>query len=269
MSPSRRSGFPASGASRSFPRDPGRRPLSIWGKVIGGVAGFAIGGPLGLLMGAMAGHALDQMRTDRTDRTGRMSAAERQAAFATAVIVLSAKMAKADGVVSRVEVDTFKRLFQVPPDEIVAVGRLFDEARRDARGFEPYAQQIALLFARQPAVREELLHCLFVIAESDGEINRAEINYLRRVAAILGLSEHAFARLHAGHAGREDPYAVLGLTRAAKDGEVRATWRKLVRENHPDKLIAEGVPEEFIEVANRKVAGINAAFDQIRKERGL
>jgi DnaJ like chaperone protein len=240
--------------------------LSVWGKVIGGVAGFAIGGPLGLLMGAMAGHALDQMRAGRT---GRMGPAERQAAFATAVVVLSAKMAKADGTVTRVEVDAFKRVFQISPDEVAAVGRLFDEARRDARGFEPYARQIAGMFARQPAVREELLDCLFVIAEADGQINRAEINYLQQVAAILGLSERAFARLHAGHAGREDPYAVLGLTRSAEDGEIRAVWRKLMRENHPDKLIAEGMPPDFIEVANRKVAGINAAFDRIRKERGL
>ncbi|MBI4182893.1 MAG: TerB family tellurite resistance protein [Proteobacteria bacterium] len=244
--------------------------MSVWGKVIGGVAGFALGGPLGLLMGALAGHALDQMRAEAAERTGRIGEAERQAAFATAVIVLAAKMAKADGVVSRVEVDAFKRLFHVPASELAAVARLFDEAKREAEGFEPYAAQVAALFAHEPAVREELLDCLFAIAEADGPPNQAELAFLHRVAAILGLSQRAFRRARAGHAaGEPDPYAVLGVSRRASDDEVRAAWRKLVRENHPDKLIAQGMPAEFVEVANRKMAAINAAHDRIREERGL
>jgi DnaJ like chaperone protein len=243
--------------------------LSIWGKVIGGVAGFALGGPLGALMGALAGHAVDQMKEEKA---GRADDEARQAAFATAVIVLSAKMAKADGRVTRAEINAFKRLFHIPPDQVASVGRLFDEARREAGGFEPYARQVARLFVHNPAVLEELLDCLFLIAQADGALHPAETDFLHRVAVILGLSERAFERLRAGHARRPreaDPYAVLGVSRDAPDARVKAAWRRLVRENHPDALIAEGMPKEFVDVANRKAATINAAWDRIRKERRI
>ncbi|MBT3304929.1 MAG: molecular chaperone DjiA, partial [Alphaproteobacteria bacterium] len=120
--------------------------MSIWGKIIGGVGGFAMGGPLGALMGAVAGHAYDKMKDGGAGTVAGDNAAQ-QVAFTTAIIVLSAKMAKADGKVTREEVDAFKELFNIPPDEMKNVGRLFDEAKKDARGFEPYAEQIAMLFA--------------------------------------------------------------------------------------------------------------------------
>jgi len=116
--------------------------MSIWGKVIGGVAGFTMGGPLGALMGAVAGHAYDKMKAEGAS-PGAADAQTQQIAFTTAVIVLSAKMAKADGRVTRDEVDAFKELFQIPADEMKNVGKLFDEAKKDAKGFEPYAALLA------------------------------------------------------------------------------------------------------------------------------
>ena len=108
--------------------------MSIWGKIIGGAAGFALGGPLGAIVGAAAGHAVDKMRA------GPPSEKRRQAAFSIAVIVLAAKMAKADGVVTRDEIDSFKRLFHVPAHEMRNVGRLFDQAKQDSAGYAPYAK---------------------------------------------------------------------------------------------------------------------------------
>ena len=246
--------------------------MSIWGKVIGGVAGFAMGGPLGAILGTAAGHAYDKMKADEAGRFDDNTT--RQVAFAKAVIVLSAKMAKADGQVTREEVSAFKELFHIPPDEMKNVGRLFDEAKKDAQGFEPYAEQIAMIFAHEPAVMEELLGGLFHIARADGYIHPEELRFLRKTALIFGFSEFQFERLKAIHMGDEagdgaDPYQVLGLNRDTTDDGIKKTYRKLIRENHPDTLIAQGMPQEFIDVANEKMAAINAAYDRIEKERGL
>ena len=243
--------------------------MSIWGKVIGGVAGFAIGGPLGAIMGTVAGHAYDKMKTGDDASFG--AAGTRQVAFITAVIVLSAKMAKSDGRVTRDEVDAFKELFDIPAKEMKDVGRLFDEAKKDARGFEPYAEQVALMFASQPAVMEELLGGLFHIAKADGVVHPNELNFLRKTALIFGFTEQQFERLKTIYVGTEesDPYRILSLTRKASDKAVKKAYRKLIRENHPDMLIAQGMPQEFIDVANEKMSAINAAYDRIEKERGL
>lgn len=242
--------------------------MSIWGKVIGGVAGFALGGPLGALVGAMAGHALDK---SRAERGGPSRTADKQVAFTLAVIVLSAKMAKADGKVTRDEVDAFKNIFHIPADEMAGVGEIFDEARKDSKGFEPYAEQVGNLFAHDPAVLEELLGGLFHIAMADGVMHPKELEFLENVAAIFGFSAHDFERIRAGFTdgGEADAYEILGLARDASDGEVKKTYRKLILENHPDKLMAQGLPQEFVDLANEKMAAINAAYDRIRKERGL
>ncbi len=244
--------------------------LSIWGKVIGGVAGFALGGPLGGLLGAVAGHALDRMRAGGAG-AGADTVAARQVAFTIAVIALAAKMAKADGRVSRAEVNAFKDIFHVPPAEMKGVGRLFDEARADAAGFEPYAEQIAAMFAREPAVLEDLLAGLFHIAKADGVVHASELEYLRDVARIFGLDAHAFERIRATHVEPKgaDPYSVLGVSRGTADAEIKRAYRKLIRENHPDTLIAKGLPQEFVDLANEKMAAINAAYDEVERERGL
>ena len=247
--------------------------MSVWGKVIGGVAGFALGGPLGAIMGTVAGHAYDKMKAGDAGRID--DNVTRQVAFTTAIIVLSAKMAKADGHVTREEVDAFKELFHIPADEMNNVGRLFDEAKKDAQDFEPYAEQISMMFAHQPAVMEELLGGLFHIARADGVIHPKELEFLRKATLIFGFSELQFERLKAIHMGaaggadEPDSYQVLGLSREASDDEIKKTYRVLIRENHPDTLIAQGMPQEFIDVANEKMAAINAAYDVIEKERGL
>ena len=247
--------------------------MSIWGKVIGGVAGFTLGGPLGALMGTVAGHAYDKMKAESVS-PGAEDTATRRVAFTTAVIVLSAKMAKADGQVTRDEVDAFKELFHIPANEMKNVGKLFDEAKKDAKGFEPYAEQIEMMFAHEPAVLEELMGGLFHIARADGVVHPEELKFLRKTALIFGFTEAQFDRLKAIHMGavggvESDPYQVLGLTRKDSDAEIKKAYRKLIRENHPDTLIAQGMPQEFVDVANEKMAAINAAYDLIEKERGL
>jgi DnaJ like chaperone protein len=246
--------------------------MSIWGKIIGGATGFALGGPLGALFGALFGHAVDRhVETEGAPAALEDRSATKQIAFTIAVIALGAKMAKADGQVSRSEVAAFKQVFQVPANETANVARVFDLAKQDARGFEPYAQQVARMFKPGHPVLEELLDGLFHIARADGRIHDAELAYLAEVARIFGFSEGDFARIREANLGpdKADPYTILGVTREMSNDEIRAAWRKLVRDNHPDRLIAQGLPEEFVTLANEKLATINAAYDKVAKERGI
>ena len=242
--------------------------MSIWGKIIGATTGFAVGGPIGALVGGLAGHALDR-RGIRGDESG--GDATKQIAFTIGVIALGAKMAKADGQVTADEVQAFKEVFRIPPEEMKNVARVFDLARKDARGYEVYAQQIAGLFKENPRVLEDLVDGLFHIAKADKTMHPAELEYLVKVSSIFGFDANDFARIKESHLGPDqaDPYQVLGVARDATDVDIKRVYRQLVRENHPDALIAQGVPEEFVQIANDKLAAINVAYDQIEKKRGL
>lgn len=244
--------------------------MSVWGKILGGAAGFALGGPLGALIGAVAGHAVDKLRTPGREGEGAAGDTTKGIAFTIAVIVLGAKMAKADGQVTHDEVAAFKEVFHVPPDELKNVGRLFNQARKDASGFEPYAEQIGRMFRDHPAVLEELLDGLFHIARADGVVHQEELAYLERIAAIFGFNAVDWDRIRAGNVAPDkgDPFEILGMSRSAGDDEIKAAYRRLVRENHPDSLIAQGMPAEFVELANEKLAIINVAYDRIRELRG-
>jgi len=255
--------------------------MSIFGIIVGGTAGFiALGGPLGALLGAAAGHAVDRWRKKKKKsapgdelpaESGVQRLATRQIAFTVAAIALGAKMAKADGIVTRDEVDAFKQVFHVPQDEMQNVGRIFDQARKSSLGYEAYAEQIAGMFKRQPTVLEELLDGLFHIAKADGQVPEAEIDYLQSVATIFGFDAAKFARIRASHLGADktDPFVVLGVAHDAANADIKAAYRKLVRDNHPDRLIAKGMPKEFIDVATDKLAAINSAYDRVARERGI
>lgn len=252
--------------------------MGFWGGTIGGIAGFALGGPLGAILGAVVGNTIGNMASGASEQSH--SREELQLAFSTALVVLSAKMAKADGRVTRDEIDTFKRvfsnLFQAADTDMHWAGQIFNEARNTADGFEPYAQQIARLVP--PQVLEELLFGLLLIAQADGTVHPAEREFLRKVAAIFGFSEQQFQRvLHRGGSGNvrrpgkaePNPYDLLGIPRKSTNAEVKAAYRKLARENHPDLLASKGLPEEMLEQANDKMALINRAYDRISKERGI
>lgn len=241
--------------------------MSIWGKLGGAAAGFLLGGgPIGALLGAFAGHML----IDRGALPAGESADAPGVVFTIAIIALGAKMAMADGVVTRDEEEVFKSIFRVPPSEEANVRRIFNLARQDTAGFEAYAAQIARLFRGNPAILEDVLDGLFEIAKADGVLHPGELAFLERVADIFGFSPSEFRRIRASHFGPDeaDPYAILGVAHDAGNDEIKRTYRFLVRENHPDSLIARGVPEEFVRLANDKLAAINAAYDRIEQERG-
>ena len=259
--------------------------MNFWGKIIGGAAGFAMGGPLGAVVGAALGHAADtgmapQFRLPFAPFNAGANAAQlaarlgtRDQVFAVCIVVLAAKLAKCDGAVKREEIDAFRRVFQIPVEAIRDIGRLFDEARESASGYEPFADRMGNMFADNHGMLEDVLAALFAIARADGPVNDRETRFLNRVATGFGLDPRAWNRVR--HASvrptstEPDPYAILGLPENATDEDVRARWRQLMRENHPDSLAARGVTPDFIKSATEKVARINAAWDKIKRDRGL
>lgn len=238
--------------------------MTFWGKLAGAAAGLAVGGPLGALFGALAGHyALDRGSGD--------TAANKQITFTMGVIALGAKIAKADGVVTRDEVSAFREVFQVPESEIRGVARLFDLAKQSVDGYDSYAKQLARLFADDPEMLRNILDALCYIARADHVLHPAERRYLAEVGRIFGISDSEFSYILSSHVPEEkpSPYNVLGVSPDIADEDLRRHYRKLMTENHPDKLVARGVPPEMIAFATHKIATLNAAYDEIRKARGL
>jgi len=240
--------------------------MSIWGIIIGGTAGFALGGPIGGLLGAVAGHAVEKRLAPHHED----SQATKQVAFTVAVIALSAKMAKADGIVSRDEIAAFRQRVHIPAREVKQVGKFWDLARQTPAGFEDYARQVARLFVAKAPILEQLLDLLFHIAKSDGDITAPEQNYLHSVARIFGFDDSEFERLLAIHrSSGPSAYEILGVEPDIDDAALTKHWKQLVRTHHPDTLIADGMPEEFVAAANDRLAQINAAYDALAKQRGL
>ncbi len=270
-----------------------RPRMSMWGKIIGGVAGLALGGPFGAVLGAALGHAAETagfghgsfegLGGPSPDAAGfgpaRMAAmfGRRDEVFALCVVALSAKLAKCDGAVNRAEIAAFKQHFRSPPEAARQIGRLFDQARATAEGFEPYADQLGETFADSPGVLQDVLSALFAIARADKPVTMAELRFLQSVWQRLRLSQDSWER--AANPGAAPPprtadalheaYSVLGLSRSASDEELHLRWKHLMRENHPDSLASRGVPADFIARSSDTVARINAAWDSIKRERGL
>lgn len=192
---------------------------------------------------------------------------EKSIAFTIGMIALGAKMAKADGVVTEDEIRAFKQVFNVPDAELAGVARVFNLAKQDVAGFDSYARQIARLFKGKSPVLEDVLDGLFHIAKADHAVHPGEYRFLESVAAIFGFSDADFARIKSRHVvGFDDPFRVLGLDRSATADAVKQRYRGLVREHHPDKHIAAGVPAEMIVLTTSRLQKINEAYDRIMKE---
>lgn len=190
-------------------------------------------------------------------------------AFTTAVTALGAKLAKADGRADTGEFDAFAEVFQPEAGSGRDIERLYALARQTTLGYEAYARRLAKRYRGCPQLLEDVLDGLFHIAGSDGAITSEELDYLQTVSGLFGHSPLAFRRLRATHlgAGPNDPYVILGVEPDATDEQLRGAWRRALADAHPDRVIARGLPPEFVEVANAKSAAINAAYDSAMRER--
>ncbi len=191
--------------------------------------------------------------------------------FTAAVVGLGAKMAAADGFVSDEEVMMFAQVFRAAPEDADAVRRVFNLARQTVRGYESYARRIGKKYRDRPCLLEGVLDGLFQIAGADGIVTDDEMEYLRNVALAFGFDEATFRRIRASHLGadREDPYHILGVAHDADFPAIRAAFRQLMADNHPDRVVTNGAPREFERAAHEKAAAITSAFARIKAERGL
>ena len=198
------------------------------------------------------------------DKHGQPSRMD-QAGIVAALVALGAKMAKADGQVRNAEVEAFKRVFQASPENEATIARFFDLARQTTLGFERYARIIARRFRAQPAALEDVLDGLFHIALADGIVTDEEMSFLERVGHIFGFSEREFRRIKIAHMGRaaDDPYLILGIDEDISDADLKRAYRRMAAANHPDRMIARGLPQELVGLANHKMAMVNKAYAEI------
>jgi DnaJ like chaperone protein len=206
--------------------------------------------------------------TSASDRQGLAGDVDHSRVVA-ALIALGAKMAKADGEVRPEDIAAFDQVFKPTPGSRAMVERFFRLARQTTLGFERYARQVARHFRAQPAALEDVMDGLFHIALADGILTDDERDFLARVADIFGFSEAEFARLIATHAGRDhdDPYLILGIDETISDEGLRKAYRRAAAANHPDRLVARGLPPEMTAMATHKMALINRAYAQIKAQR--
>ena len=239
--------------------------MSIWGSLIGGMVGFSLGGPFGMLLGSLIGGKISRARTARTGNFG--SFAQPQQIFALSLIVLSAKLSKADGQVSKEELVAIRDKLKIPEHEIEQVGKIFNKAKEESAGYEPYAQQIAQIYKNNPNVLEEVINILFYIAEADGNVSQSELNMMQHIAQIFGLNESQFNSIKESRKSSDklNPYVVLSSKPEEDLSLIRKKYIQLSKESHPDLLVSKGVPTEVIEESKKKMRAINSAWDQIQK----
>jgi len=237
--------------------------MSIWGSLIGGFVGFSFAGPIGALIGSMIGGKISSVRRSGFQRNFASS----QQVFAIALIILTAKLAKADGQVSKEELVAVKSKLKIPDHEIDQVGKIFNKAKEDTLGYELYAQQIAQIYRNNPAVLDEVINILFYIAEADGKVSESEIAMIGDIAKIFGINQSQFEGIRESRKSSDklDPYIVLGCSPNDDFTTIRKKYLQLSKEHHPDVLINKGVPQEVIEESKKKMRAINSAFDQIEK----
>jgi DnaJ like chaperone protein len=237
--------------------------MSIWGSLIGGFVGFSFAGPIGALIGSMIGGRISSTRRSGFQR----SFAPPQQVFAIALIILTAKLAKADGQVSKEELIAIKNKLKIPDHEIDQVRKIFNKAKKDSLGYEPYAQQIAQIYKNNPAVLDEVINILFYIAEADSKVSDSEIVMIRNIARIFGINQSQFEGIRESRKGSDklNPYVVLGCDPNDDFASIRKKYLNLSKAHHPDVLVSKGVPKEVIEESKKKMRAINSAFDQIEK----
>ena len=237
--------------------------MSIWGSLLGGVIGFSFGGPFGALLGSFLGGKISKLNSSKIIGNQQNS----QEVFALSLIILSAKLSKADGHVSKEELIAVKDKLQIPDSEIGQVAKIFNKAKDESTGYEPYAKQIAEIFKGNLNVLEEVVNILFYIAEADGHVSSDEETMIANIAYIFGLSQKQYQSIKESRktSDKLNPYIVLESQPTDDLKTIRKNYIKLSKEHHPDLLISKGVPVEVINESKNKMRSINAAWDQVQK----
>ncbi len=273
--------------------------MSWWGKIVGGAFGFMLGGPLGAILGAALGHGFDKGLKGIPDQPAGWEPGDRervQTAFFTATFSVMGHLAKADGRVSPDEIRLAEAVMaemDLSPELRRAAMRLFNEGKAAAFPLDAVIEQFRAECHGRSTLIRMFVEIQLQAAYADGRMDSAEDRLLQLVCTRLGFSELDYRRLQrmveaerhfagAGAAGADargrgrqpgptldDAYAVLGVTSASADAEVKKAYRRLLSQHHPDKLVAKGLPEEMMKLAAQKTHEIKQAYDRIKTERGF
>ena len=237
--------------------------MAIWGGLIGGIIGFSLGGPFGMLLGSLIGGKMSRSRSGE----GFRSFAQPQQIFALSLIVLSAKLSKVDGQVSREELIAVKDKLKIPDSELDQVGKIFNKAKEESTGYEPYARQIAEVYKGNLNILEEVINTLFYITESDGHVSEKELEMIEDIARIFGLNDIQINGIKESRKSSDklNPYIVLESKPDDSLDAIRKRYLKLSKEHHPDLLMSKGVPQEVLDESKAKMRAVNSAWSQIQK----
>ena len=247
--------------------------MSIWGKIIGGTTGFALGGPLGALLGVIAGHGVDKAKISKNENyKPKISSEESEQIFATGVIALAAKLSKIDGTVTKNEIDTFKKIFEFPNKDMRIISKLFNAAKNDASNYQSYAYQLKECFTEQK-ILHEILNALFAIAYADGILHNSEEKMLKDISEIFKIKEQEYIRIKgiynskisSNYENIKGFYELLGVSENDSLENIKKKYRKIIKEYHPDTIQGKGLPDEFINFANKKLIDFNEAYNGIKK----
>ena len=235
--------------------------MSIWGGLLGGLIGFSFGGPFGALLGSFLGSKLSSKNKSSN------FIHDNKKIFALSLIILTAKLSKIDGLVSKEELFAIKEKLKIPDEEISNIKQIFDKAKQDPLSYEPYAQQIYDIFNRDPGVLEEVINILLYVAEADGNVSSEELSMISNIGKIFGIDDIKFKSILESRKSSDkiNPFIVLGCKPEDDLKLIRKKYIELSKLHHPDILNSKGVPKELIDQSKKKMRSINLAWDQVQK----
>lgn len=252
--------------------------MAWFGKVIGGAFGFFVGGPLGALLGVALGSQFDvDEKREYTDyQSDSFSAKEReQATFFISTFTLLGKIVHADGELSQSEINAFRNMiqneFQLGSKESQLAYNLFINSVNNQYRYEELLQQFYSIFRTNRDMLLLQLDLMVRLAVADNNFHEHEKQMIQQARTAFQVSDSDYEEILKRYTvdTLERYYAVLGCTALDSPDTIKAKYRKLVLEYHPDKVIAKGLPEEFVQFANKKFQEIQNAYEIIKKERGL
>jgi DnaJ like chaperone protein len=251
--------------------------MGWFGKLTLGSMGMLFGGPLGAIAGAALGHHLIDKQVDRADRVSEpvsFRARERaQAAYFVSIFSILGKLAKADGLVTRDEiaiVEEFITHMNMPEHERQFARQVFNESKSSVYSIDDFAQQVYEINRHQPSILFSFLDVLFKLVAADGKLHPAEESAMTGIKNIFHISDQQFNNLKAVYFKDVDRYyKILNSTPSSSNEEIKANYKKLAKDFHPDRVISKGLPEEFVRFATKRFQEIQEAYEKIKSERKL
>jgi len=254
--------------------------MGWFGKLTFGTLGLLFGGPLGAIAGAALGHILVDKKAGFLGRETRSipgpefeQAEQTQAAYFVSLFSILGKMSKIDGLVTKDEIVVVQNFINsLPMDEREKqfARQVFNEAKDSRYAIEDFAAQLYLAIQHQPALKVSFFDLMFKIAAADGKLHPAEETALKSIKTIFRLSDRQYDDIKAVYFQEVDKYyKILNCTPESSDEEIKANYKKLVKDFHPDMIISKGLPEEFVEFAESRFREIQKSYEKIRKERNF